>query len=133
MQQAIAHHNKRAPEPLSIRVGMSLGEVTKDDGDYFGDAVIEAARLCANAEGGQILAAQLVQLAAGRRAKQNFVSVGDLELKGIPGPVATVEVGWTPIEANEGDGVIPLPSRCAPTAVAGFVGRQVSDTFSVTP
>ena len=123
MQQAIAHHNKRAPEPLSIRVGMSLGEVTKDDGDYFGDAVIEAARLCAKAEGGQILATQLVRLAAGRRAKQNFVSVGELELKGIPDPVATVEIGWTPLEADDGDGVIPLPSRCAQATTVGFVGR----------
>jgi hypothetical protein len=44
MQQAIARHNMRASEALSIRIGISLGEVVEDDGDYFGDAVIEAAR-----------------------------------------------------------------------------------------
>ncbi|HET7523469.1 MAG TPA: adenylate/guanylate cyclase domain-containing protein, partial [Acidimicrobiales bacterium] len=124
MQQAIAQHNKRAADPLSIRVGMSLGEVTKDEGDYFGDAVVEAARLCANAKGDQILAAQLVQLAAGRRARQDFLPVGELELKGIPSPLATVQVGWTPVESIQGDEVIPLPSRCAATPAAGFVGRS---------
>jgi class 3 adenylate cyclase len=123
MQQAIEHYNRRATEPLSLRIGLSLGEVTEDDGDYFGDAVVEAARLCAKANGGQILATQLVQLAAGRRAKHEFVSLGELEFKGLPDPVATVEVGWTPAEVREGDGVIPLPSRCARTALAGFVGR----------
>ena len=124
MQQAIAQHNKRAADPLSIRVGMSLGEVTKDEGDYFGDAVVEAARLCAHAKGDQILAAQLVQLAAGRRARQDFVHVGDLELKGIPSPLATVEVDWKPVQATQGDEAIPLPSRCAATPAVGFVGRS---------
>jgi class 3 adenylate cyclase/tetratricopeptide (TPR) repeat protein/RecA/RadA recombinase len=124
MQQAIAHHNKRATEPVSIRVGVSHGEVTEDGGDYFGDAVVEAARLCAKADGGQILATQLVQLNAGRRAKQEFVSLGDFELKGLPDPVATVEVRWVPAEAMESDGLISLPARCAPTTTAGFVGRD---------
>jgi class 3 adenylate cyclase/tetratricopeptide (TPR) repeat protein len=129
MQQAIAHHNKRAPEPLTIRVGLSHGEVTEDEEDYFGDAVVEAARLCAKANGGQILATQLVQLNAGRRAKQEFVSLGDLELKGLPEPVPTVEVRWAPAEAIESDGQIPLPRRCLPATTAGFVGRSTERTL----
>jgi class 3 adenylate cyclase len=123
MQQAIGNYNKRAAEPLSVRIGLSLGEVTEDDGDYFGDAVVEAARLCALANGDQILATQLVQLAAGRRAKQGFVSLGDVELRGLPEPVAAVEVRWRPVDPIRSNDVIPLPSRCAPTTAAGFVGR----------
>jgi class 3 adenylate cyclase/tetratricopeptide (TPR) repeat protein len=120
MQQAIELHNKRAPEPLSIRVGLSLGEVTEEEGDYFGDAVVQAARLCAAAEGDQILATQLVQLTAGRRARQQFASKGELELKGLPEPVATVEVRWAPADAS---GVVPLPERCRVSTAVGFVGR----------
>ena len=37
--------------------------------DYFGDPVIEAARLCAHASGGQILVADLVRAMAGRRCR----------------------------------------------------------------
>jgi class 3 adenylate cyclase/tetratricopeptide (TPR) repeat protein len=121
MQQAIELHNKRAAESLSIRIGLSLGEVTEEDGDYFGDAVVEAARLCAAAEGDQILATQLVQLTAGRRARQQFAPMGDLELKGLPQPVATVEVRWAPADAS---GVVPLPERCLVSSTVGFVGRE---------
>src|SRR4029077_16014463 len=68
VQQAIERHNRSADEPLGVRVGMSVGEAVEEDGDYFGDPVVEAARLCAAAEGGQILAAGLVRLVAARRA-----------------------------------------------------------------
>jgi len=120
MQQAIALHNKRAPERLSIRVGLAIGEVTEDDGDYFGDAVVQAARLCAAAAGDQILASQLVQLTAGRRARQQFAAIGDIECKGLPEPVPTVEVRWAPASS---EGLVPLPERCAGTPALGFVGR----------
>jgi class 3 adenylate cyclase/tetratricopeptide (TPR) repeat protein len=122
MQQGIARYNQKAPEPLSVRVGLSHGEVAEDGGDYFGDPVVEAARLCSTAEGGQILASQVVQLTAGRRAQQEFASIGDLTLKGFPEPVATVEVRWA-AESFEGEGVMPLPRRSTTIPAAGFVGR----------
>ena len=110
-------------QPLSIRVGVSAGEVTEDDGDYFGDPVVEAARLCAAAEGGQILAAEVVRAMVGRHATQTFVEVGPLDLKGLPHPVDAVEVVWEPEVVP---GTVPLPSRLVAAsndAVFGFVGR----------
>src|SRR5690348_13705998 len=106
MQQAIEHHNRSAGEPLGVRMGISTGEAVEDDDDYFGDAVVEAARLCALAQGGQILATDLVRMMVGRHATQTFVEVGELELKGLPDPVATVEVLWEPVVVA---GSIPLP------------------------
>ena len=52
MQQAIAG---RAPdtEPLAMRIGLASGEAAFDDNDYFGIPVVEAARLCALANGGE--------------------------------------------------------------------------------
>ena len=67
-------HNTRSPVPLSIRVGVATGEATEEDDDYFGAPVVEAARLCAHAEGGQILATDLVRLMVGRNAMQEMVS-----------------------------------------------------------
>src|SRR5579862_607419 len=84
MQQAVEHHNRSALEPLSVRIGISAGEAVEEDGDYFGDPVVEAARLCAAAAGGQILAADVVRTLVGRHATQTIVAVGALELKGIP-------------------------------------------------
>src|SRR5437764_97544 len=68
MQQAAACESRRDPEtPLVLRIGLSAGDVAvEDDGDLLGTPVIEAARLCSVARGGQILAAALVpQLAHG--------------------------------------------------------------------
>jgi class 3 adenylate cyclase len=49
MQQAVDARNRRAEERLGVRIGVSLGEATAEDGDYFGEPVVESARLCARA------------------------------------------------------------------------------------
>ena len=109
---------------LGLRVGVSGGEVSKESSDYFGDPVIEAARLCALCEGGQILVADVVQLTAGRRNRHKCRSVGTLTLKGLPDPVETVEVHWDPLVEVESVAVVPLPTRLAPRPQAGVVGRE---------
>jgi len=123
MQQAIDHHNRSGGQPLRVRMGITVGEAVEEDGDYFGDPVVEAARLCAAAEGGQILASEIVRGLVGRHATQTFVEVGPLELKGLPEPVDTVEVLWEPARV---EGSVPLPGRlvgAASDALFGFFGR----------
>jgi class 3 adenylate cyclase/DNA polymerase III delta prime subunit len=125
--QRAAHLHSRSPDkpPLAIRVGLSLGEVVEEDGDVFGDAVVEAARLCARADGGQILATQLIALTAGRRATQELRPLGPVELKGFAEPVDIVEVGWaTPPVTEAGEGQVPLPARCLTAPEVGLIGRQ---------
>src|SRR5690349_13567723 len=58
-QQALEQRNRRAEHRLELRVGISLGDVSEDEGDYYGASVVEGARLCAAAEGGQILASEV--------------------------------------------------------------------------
>jgi class 3 adenylate cyclase/tetratricopeptide (TPR) repeat protein len=124
MQQAIEGHNRAGKEPLGVRIGISAGEATEEDDDYFGDPVVEAARLCAASHGGQILAADVVRVLVGRHATQTFVDVGDLELKGLPDPVPAVEVQWEPVSVA---GSVPMPGRlagAATNALFGFFGRS---------
>ncbi len=133
MQQGIERDNRAREVSVGLRVGLSGGEVTAEDHDYFGDPVIEAARLCARCEGGQILAADVVRAMAGRRSKHECVSVGLLELKGLPDPVDTVAVRWEPLGGNATNAV-PLPSRLSVRPVVGVIGREVeteamSDAF----
>jgi class 3 adenylate cyclase len=53
--KAVSRHNTRATGPLlEMRVGVSVGDATFEDGDYFGTPVVEASRLCGAAVGGQI-------------------------------------------------------------------------------
>ena len=122
MQQAVEQANRRSSEPLGLRVAMSCGEATVEDDDYFGDPVVEAARICALCEGDQILVTETVQTLAGRRCPHPFTVVGDRELKGLPHPVTVCEVGWEPMAESAG---IALPDRLAtpPTSLFGFLGR----------
>jgi hypothetical protein len=118
MQQAVAARNLRAPHPFEIRIGIAVGEVTEEDDDYFGEPVVVAARLCARADGGQVLLTDLVRVLAASSA-HDFRSVGDLALKGLPDPVPTHEVAWAPTSGA----AVPLPPRLRGARDGAYVGR----------
>ena len=124
MQQAVERTSVTTSAPLGLRVGISVGEATREEDDYFGDPVIEAARLCAVAQGGQIVVSDLVRAAAGRRGAHAFRSLGEMDLKGLPEPLEALEVPWKSLlGADEGAGRVPLPARLAIAPVTGVVGR----------
>ncbi len=125
MQQAVDWDNRNAEHPLGLRIGLSGGEVSRDTDDYFGDPVIEAARLCAQAAGGQILAADIVRAMAGRRVRMDFRPLGAMPLKGLPDPVMTVELLWEPRPGPESNSSVPLPDRlCVRPGFGEVVGRE---------
>lgn len=126
MQQAVHRDNTETERPLGLRVGVSAGEATREAEDYFGDPVIEAARLCARANAGQILISDLVRANAGRRSSHAFSSLGSLELKGLPEPVGTLEVGWEPVRDDVATlGRVPLPARLSHRPTVGVIGREI--------
>ena len=121
MQQRIEQRNRRAEHQLAVRIGVSVGEAERDGDDYFGAPVVEAARLCAKANGGQIVCTELVRLMSASRVAQPFGALGALELKGLPEPVPAFEVGWEAVAAAH---AIPLPPRLRVIPVAAYVGRE---------
>jgi class 3 adenylate cyclase len=93
MQRAFAEHDESAGEPIRVRIGLNAGEPIAEDDDLFGTAVILAARIAAKAEGGEILAANVVrELAAGKGFL--FSDRGDVVLRGFEDPVRLYEVRW---------------------------------------
>jgi class 3 adenylate cyclase/CheY-like chemotaxis protein len=80
----------------NIRIGLSVGEATVEDSDFFGIPVVEASRLCAAADDGQILVADLVRAVVASRDGHRLEPVGELTLKGLPAPTMAWEVGWEP-------------------------------------
>jgi tetratricopeptide (TPR) repeat protein len=119
MQQAIDRLNRKTAEPLSMRVGISVGEVTWEGNDCFGVPVIEASRLCAAAEGGQVLCSDLVRALGGGPGGPSLTAAGDLRLKGLPEPVAVWEVGWAPTGSE-----LPVPALLRTEGRFPFVGRE---------
>jgi class 3 adenylate cyclase len=121
IQQAVDRLNRsgKSPVPLAVRVGLSAGDVALEDDDVHGTPVIEAARLCTDAGGGEILAAEVIRVLAGSTAKQSFTSVGPLELKGLDHPLAAVRVEWEPAVVSS----IPMPQLLTDVGRI-FVGRD---------
>src|SRR6266536_3859274 len=124
IQRLVSKRNEDAEVALGVRIGISAGDVTERAGDYHGVPVIEAARLCAAAVGGQILASQTVRSLVGSRGGHDFVALGELDLKGLP-PLATAAVRWcddAPVSA-------PFPPLGSlhqtnlPAPATGLVGR----------
>ena len=126
MQRAVARQNARSVEArLEMRVGISAGDATFEGGDWFGTPVIEASRLCAAAAGGQILASDLVRALAGSRSAVTLVPHGELDLKGLPEPLATCEAVWdTGEETESAAGALPLPPVIDALPAFPFAGRS---------
>jgi class 3 adenylate cyclase len=121
MQRAVAARNRTAAadEQLGVRVGVSLGEATVEDGDYFGEPVVLAARLCAQADGGQVLLSDLVRLIGGDRGEHELRALGALELRGLSEPVHAFELRWAPAARS----AQALPERLRELPATGYVGR----------
>ena len=117
MQHATDRHARSGSCPLAIRIGLSVGDVTFEDGDVFGGPVVEAARLVATADPGKILTTGIARALAGGRTEAEFVDLGPMEFKGLPDPVPVCEVFWQPVEAS-----VPIPALLTDVGRV-FVGR----------
>ncbi|HKY75413.1 MAG TPA: AAA family ATPase, partial [Acidimicrobiia bacterium] len=121
IQQAVDRLNRsgKAAVPLAVRVGLSAGDVSFEADDVHGTPVIEAARLCAEARGGETLASEVIRWLGGAQGAVSLTPVGSLELKGLPAPVPAVRVEWEPAAASS----IPMPALLTDIGRI-FVGRE---------
>lgn len=94
IQKAFAAHNKDNPEAaMYLRIGLGAGEPIEEHGDLFGNAVQLAARICAHAEPGRILVAQVVRDQCLDR-ELLFADSGEIRPKGFEQAVRVYEVKW---------------------------------------
>jgi class 3 adenylate cyclase len=88
-------------EPLRVRMGLHIGEVISEEGDYFGKNVILAARIAAQAIGGEILVSEELREAAsgGNGDRLRFDEGRELELKGLAGSHRVYRAEWAESDA----------------------------------
>ncbi|MCJ7509668.1 MAG: adenylate/guanylate cyclase domain-containing protein [Dehalococcoidia bacterium] len=80
-------------EAIRVRIGLNAGEPVAEEKDLFGTAVQLAARRCAHADPGEILAPIVVrELAAGKGFL--FSDLGAVALRGFEEPARLYEVRW---------------------------------------
>jgi hypothetical protein len=113
-----------------------VGEPVAVAGGYRGEAVNVAARLCAQAGPGEVLASEAVVHLARRVEGLIYQERGDLALKGIPRPVRTwsVQAGSGEMASIETPAADRTPAATAvpaaparhnlPAAPSSFVGRE---------
>lgn len=120
MQMSVHRAGSVAGHPVSMRVGVSVGDAVPHRGDYYGLAVNEAARLCNLAQGGEVLVSQAVAIVGGP-TDHRFLRRGPAELHGMPEPVEVFELDW-PRDRPRVD--FPLPARISAEVSFRFVGRE---------
>jgi class 3 adenylate cyclase len=99
VQRAFAERDREGEaEVLRVRIGLHTGEVISEEGDYFGKNVILAARIAAQARGGEILVSQELReaAAAGNGNGLRFDDGRELELKGLAGSHTVYRADWAP-------------------------------------
>jgi class 3 adenylate cyclase len=90
IQRAVA---AGSAERLLVHIGLNAGEPVAEEDDLFGTSVQLAKRICDQANGGEILAANVVrELAAGKGFL--FSDRGATGLRGFEDPVQIWEVRW---------------------------------------
>ena len=97
IQKEIQAFNLQNPDrQLKVRIGLNLGEVIKEEDDYFGSAVVVAARIMDESTGGQILVSDLLrQVAAGpSNSEHEYSDFGLRTLKGFDEEEHIFEVLW---------------------------------------
>src|SRR5439155_18730018 len=103
-----------------VRVGLNVREPVEENGDLFGATVQLAARLCEQAEPGQILVPSSVrQLVAGKDF--TFSDPVAVSLRGITDAVDVQEVRWSEPEDAESAAALPTPTAVDVVAPPGNV------------
>jgi YVTN family beta-propeller protein len=80
------------PLPLGVGVGLDAGEALPTEGGYRGGALNVAARLCALARPGEILASETVASLAGRHEGTRYAPRRPVRVKGFDQPLRHGEV-----------------------------------------
>jgi predicted ATPase/class 3 adenylate cyclase len=102
IQRALAEREVADGERIRVRMGLHAGEAIREEGDFFGRSVILAARIAAQARGGEILVSEaLRELAPGdgggeleEEAAFAFDGGRELELKGMSGTHRVFRTDW---------------------------------------
>jgi class 3 adenylate cyclase len=95
IQQTLSMFRREHPDtPIQVRLGLHTGEVVRDDGDLFGRNVILAARVAAEAKGGEILVSSVVKELTDSGGDLVFDEGRDVELRGLNRTYRLYAVDW---------------------------------------
>ena len=93
LQHTFAEETATDPDfPLHVGIGIDSGEAVSLDGGFRGAALNVAARICALAQGGEVIVSEGTTHLAGRLQGLRYVDRGRVHLKGVSEPVCVMAV-----------------------------------------
>lgn len=123
---AIAMQVQVATAEVAVRIGIAAGDVTWEDDECTGPAVVTATQLRAAADGGQIVTSPAVRLLVGDRVGVRFEPLATDPSAGSAGADEAYAVRWEPAAAPDlgPPAPPPLPVALGPRPSHAFVGRS---------
>ncbi|MDX6583212.1 MAG: eukaryotic-like serine/threonine-protein kinase [Solirubrobacterales bacterium] len=96
IQRELTDRDPVEGERVRVRMGMHSGEAIREEGDFFGRSVILAARIAAQARGGEILVSEALKERAEPENGDGirFDDGRELELKGLAGTHVVYRADW---------------------------------------
>ena len=119
IQQAFRAHSAGSAEPIRVRIGLHTGEPIREGDRFFGKTVILAARIAAQARGGEILVSAILRQLAESGQAFPFGAAREVALKGLAGTHRVFPVAW------DGDSEEAEPQAPAPSAIESATDRPV--------
>jgi class 3 adenylate cyclase len=93
IQRAVAESEANGHR-LRVRIGLHTGEPIREADDFYGKAVIQAARIAADARGSEILVSSLVRDLTESSGEFAFDTPRDVVLKGLSGTHKVSPLLW---------------------------------------
>lgn len=115
MQQEVAKEATSGGSALRIRIGLHFGEVIRESGDVFGDAVNVAARMAGLAAAEQIITTRATADLLPSRLRTDLRHLGQATVKGKREDIPICEVIWQ----NDAEMTV------MPTMLPGMAARTV--------
>jgi TolB-like protein len=94
-------------QPIKLRIGVHLGDVTHEDEDIYGDGVNIAARLQEIAKPGAVVISDTTRRSIDAKLAADFVDLGSQELKNIVEPVAAFGWGMSSRDSQPASSALP--------------------------
>jgi class 3 adenylate cyclase len=115
-------------DPMTLRIGIDMGEAVREEDDFFGRPVIVARRLCDVARGGQVVVSETVRSLAAVPSDHVLEPLGALVLKGLSDPVSATALHPAAAQSTTRGLLSSEQRRRGPSkqSAAGMIGVAVA-------
>ena len=128
LQRSIAAAAWPEPLRLRVRIGINTGDAIERDGDYFGPAVIRAARLMSLVDGGRTVCSDTTAASVASHLPDDvqLVSLGRTRLRGLSGVTEVFALAGKDLDEPRTRLVESASSvRRPPRALTPLLGREI--------